>query len=129
MKTRFSETLKELRIKAGYSQKDVYEKLGIPQSTFSSWETGKAEPSASMTLKLCDIYQVDDIMKAFGYEGASEEPACVLISQCHAAAYEVVEMFLRLDDLDHGKVIGRIETLLENEKYRKKDGESGARAG
>lgn len=69
----FHEILKELRIRAGYTQKNVYEMLNIPQSTFSSWETGKAEPSASMTLKLCEIYHVDNILNAFGFDGYNKD--------------------------------------------------------
>ena len=67
-----ADKLKELRAKAGLTQKTVYEKLGIPQSTFSSWEIGKAEPSANMLLKLCDIYDAGDILTAFGYDGYNE---------------------------------------------------------
>ena len=44
----FSQALKTLRLKAGYTQKDVYEHFKIPQSTFSSWEVGKSEPSGEM---------------------------------------------------------------------------------
>ena len=66
MKKNFSETLKELRLKAGYTQKQVYDMLGIRQSTFSAWETGRAEPSADMLLKLCKLYNVNDVFAAFG---------------------------------------------------------------
>lgn len=60
----FSNRLKELRLKAGYSQKDVYEYFKIPQSTFSSWEIGKSEPSGEMLIKLCEFYHCD-IIKEF----------------------------------------------------------------
>ena len=55
----FSNKLKSLRLKAGYSQKDVYEHFKIPQSTFSSWEVGKSEPSGEMLIKLCEFYKCD----------------------------------------------------------------------
>lgn len=63
----FSNKLKNLRLKAGYSQKDVYEHFDIPQSTFSSWEVGKSEPSGEMLLKLCTFYKCD-MMKEFSSE-------------------------------------------------------------
>ena len=47
-----------------YTQKDVYEHFKIPQSTFSSWEVGKSEPSGEMLIKLCEFYKCD-IMKEF----------------------------------------------------------------
>lgn len=73
MKKDFAETLKEMRIKAGYSQKEVYEMFNIRQSTFSAWETGRAEPSADMLLKLCKLYNVNDILGAFGFDGYDED--------------------------------------------------------
>lgn len=57
----FSRKLKDLRLKAGYSQKEVYEHFGIPQSTFSSWEVGKSEPPGDMLIKLCQFYKCDMI--------------------------------------------------------------------
>lgn len=60
----FSNKLKDLRLKAGYSQKDVYEHFKIPQSTFSSWEVGKSEPSGEMLIKLCRFYRCD-MLKEF----------------------------------------------------------------
>ncbi len=73
MKKNFAETLKEMRIRAGYSQKDVYEMFNIRQSTFSAWETGRAEPSADMLLKLCQLYNINDILGAFGFDGYNED--------------------------------------------------------
>ena len=55
----FSQKLKELRLRAGFSQKQVYEYFNIPQSTFSSWEVGKSEPSGEMLIKLCEYYNCD----------------------------------------------------------------------
>lgn len=60
----FSQKLKDLRLKAGFTQKQVYEHFNIPQSTFSSWEVGKSEPSGEMLIKLCDFYNCD-MLKEF----------------------------------------------------------------
>lgn len=60
----FSNKLKELRKRAGYTQKEVYEHFEIPQSTFSSWEVGKSEPSGEMLMQLCEFYNCD-IMEEF----------------------------------------------------------------
>lgn len=73
MKKDFADTLKEMRVNAGYSQKEVYEMFNIRQSTFSAWETGRAEPSAGMLLKLCKLYNVNDILGAFGFDGYNED--------------------------------------------------------
>ena len=60
----FSNKLKLLRKNAGYTQKQVYEHFNIPQSTFSSWEVGKSEPSGDMLIKLCEFYNCD-MMREF----------------------------------------------------------------
>lgn len=60
-----SQKLKEARIKAGFSQRDVYEKLKVRQSTFSSWETGKSEPDIATFLMLCDMYGIYEPAQMF----------------------------------------------------------------
>ena len=112
MEKNFSETLKQLRIDAGYSQKQVYEMLGIRQSTFSAWETGRAEPSADMLLKLCKLYKVNDIFSAFGYDGYNGDGSICL----NMNEIDMVEKYRFLDD--HGKEM--IDFTLEKEYERSK---------
>lgn len=93
MKNNFAETLKEMRIRAGYSQKEVYEMFNIRQSTFSAWETGRAEPSADMLLKLCKLYNINDIFAAFGYDGYKEDGSI----QLNIKEIEHIEKYRSLD--------------------------------
>ncbi len=53
-----SESLKRIRKNVGMTQKEVYECLGVAQSTYSSWETGKAEPDMSTLANICKILGV-----------------------------------------------------------------------
>lgn len=62
-----SQRLKQARLEAGMSQKDVYQQLGIGQSTFSAWETGVSEPGICVFLQLCSIYDISDIAGYFGH--------------------------------------------------------------
>jgi len=94
LKKEFSETLKELRINAGFSQKQIYDILGVRQSTFSAWETGRAEPSADMLLKLCKLYKVSDIFSAFGYDGYKEDGSLLL----NLKEIEHIEKYRALDN-------------------------------
>ena len=100
----FSRKLKELRLRAGFSQKQVYEHFNIPQSTFSSWETGKAEPSADVLLKLYDFYQCD-VLKDFNADNVSE---------LSPEEYDIVTIYRDLDD--YGKDL--IITILKKESER-----------
>lgn len=60
-----SKRLRQARKAAGFTQKDIYEWLGIGQSTFSAWETGQGEPSVEVFLKLCQKYQIQSIASYF----------------------------------------------------------------
>jgi len=58
--------LKEFRIKAGYTQKQVASLLGMQcEDRLSHWERGQAMPSVSNLLKLCRIYgvKVEEVYK------------------------------------------------------------------
>ncbi len=101
----FSNTLKNLRIKAGYSQKQVYEHFNIPQSTFSSWEVGKSEPSGDMLIKLCEFYKCD-MMKEFS--------SSVNDVSFTTEEYSIIEDYRKLDTI--GK--SHISTVLSWEIER-----------
>ena len=53
------------REKAGMTQKEVAEKVGVDQSSVSLWENGKNFPRAAVLKKLADLYHctVDDLLK------------------------------------------------------------------
>ena len=102
----FSKKLKELRLRAGFSQKQVYEHFNIPQSTFSSWEVGKSEPSGDMLLKLCEYYDCD-MLKEFSETDNS------------GITYEELEIIKKYRDLDdHGREM--VDFTLEKEYERSK---------
>lgn len=64
---RFGDTLRELRNLKGYTQQQVADLLGLKnKSTLGSWEVGKSEPDGYTLLRLCRIYEVEDIYNAFG---------------------------------------------------------------
>lgn len=54
--------LREHRLKAGLTQKQVAEKLGLKcEDRLSHWERGQAMPSVRNLFKLCEIYKIDVI--------------------------------------------------------------------
>lgn len=71
MSTPLPERLKEMRVKAGLTQQELGEKLGLGKSTISEWESGKRMPGLEL---------VEDIAKALGIDpwylmGWSTEPS------------------------------------------------------
>lgn len=121
MSKKFSDTLKELRIRAGFSQKQVYERLNIAQSTFSSWETGKAEPPADILLRLCQIYGVDNILGAFGFDGYNEDGSLLL----NLPETDLIKKYRALDPYGQDTVLAVLDSELkrckETKSVEKKD--------
>lgn len=67
-----AKALKEYRKKNHYSVKDVSIMLGersmeVAPKTIYGWESGQAKPSADMLLTLCELYNITDVLTAFGY--------------------------------------------------------------
>ena len=41
--------------------------MNVAEKTIYGWESGQAQPDADTLLVLCDIYNIDDVLGAFGY--------------------------------------------------------------
>ena len=59
MNNAFSETLKKLRAKKGFSQTQLAEQMFVNQSTVARWENGSRLPDASMIARLSALLDVD----------------------------------------------------------------------
>lgn len=59
-------SLKELRIKKKFSQKDVFLELKVKQNTYSQYETGKRRPTIEQLPKLAEILNcsIEEIVNA-----------------------------------------------------------------
>lgn len=55
----FYDRLKESRIKAGLTQEQLAEKLGIAKSTLSGYESGNREPTVATIAKILEILNID----------------------------------------------------------------------
>jgi len=53
-----SEKLREFRLKAGMTAKEVGAQIGKSEKTVSGWEHGRGQPDADMLFRLCEIYNV-----------------------------------------------------------------------
>ena len=52
----FGEKVRELRLKNGYSQEEVAEKIGISRQAYSKWEKGTTIPDVEKCAALADLY-------------------------------------------------------------------------
>lgn len=112
----FSRNLNNMLASSGKTQKDVAEALNILPTTFNTWCTGTALPRMGKLQLLADYFGVQ---KSELLEDASAtSPAPELTPD----EEELLKAYRLLDLMDRGKVHERITSLLENEKYSKKDG-------
>lgn len=51
-------SLKSARVNAGYTQKEVAEKLGVSNKTVNNWEKGTSYPKADKVDAICKLYGV-----------------------------------------------------------------------
>lgn len=55
----FADRLKEARLKKGYTQEQIAEKIGVAKSTYTGYEKGNREPNVNTIGKLMDEFDVD----------------------------------------------------------------------
>lgn len=58
----FNENLREARMAAGMSQKDVADRIGVAKSTYSLYESGSREPDVQKIKKLAEVLGVSGSM-------------------------------------------------------------------
>lgn len=58
MPNNIGQKIKELRLKRGWSQEYLANKIGIGQQYISKYESGKMYPSLKTLLKLADVFEV-----------------------------------------------------------------------
>ena len=88
--------LKQARINKGLTQKQVYNQLGVVQSTFSSWETGKAEPDAETLIKLCQIYGITSLDY---FINSDTEEAQLYLNNLSAAEKNIIDAYRASPDM------------------------------
>jgi len=113
-KTEIANILKKCRCDAGLTQKEAATKLGRPQQTLASWETGKSQPDANTLFQLCDLYGVS-VDYAFGYSHHplydKETPAA---ETSDGRAEEFVQLYSQLSNDEKKLVIAQIKGILAN---------------
>ena len=122
---KFGETLRNLRNKKGYTQQQVADILGLKnKSTLGSWEVGKSEPDGYTLLKLCKIYEVEDIYSAFDEISPSSTNVDAVIKKVDEnnmfkySPYEkeLISVFETLSPITQKYLINIARELLENQK-------------
>ena len=137
--SKFNLRLKELRKAHKLSQQELANYLKTSKSSVNMYERGEREPGLDMLEHIADFFNVDmdyltgksDKVKSVDIWTEFDEKFDTNRLSQEAKLYDdikklygsetvdAVNLFTQLDDTDKGKIIGRMETMLEDDKYQK----------
>ena len=110
----FSERLVLKRSEAGYSQKELAEKLGISSARLSNWEKGTREPDVFFIQKIANILNTSgDYLIGSGFDENDQKHAPINI------APEALELARKYDAIgdEHARNVIRTVVNLEYEHH------------
>lgn len=126
MNDTFGNRLQQALIDKGWKQIDLANATGFSKARISQWIHNKYIPNAEGLNQLAETLGVseswlmgNDTPKKYDREQLEMQyEVCDLFQKCYGKdAYDAVSLFLKLDDIDRAKVIERVHTLLESDKY------------
>ena len=126
MEYTFGARLQKALDEKGWKQVDLADATGFSKARISQWIHNKYIPTADGLNKIAKALNVSeswlmghDVPKKYDMEQLEMKyQVCDLFQKCYGKeAYKAVYNFLKLDAVDQGKIIERINVLLESEKY------------
>lgn len=135
-----ADRLKQIMSERGLKQVDILEAckpycerygVQLKKNDLSQYVSGKVEPKQDklsilgMALNVNEVWLMGYNVPAGREELAkleqklqNEAAACEMFERCYGKeAFQAVKLFLQLDTLDQGRIIGSMETMLNDEKY------------
>lgn len=103
----FSERLKNLRLEAGFTQKELAEKINLAsQGAYRKYETGEGKPRAAKLEKLASIFNV---------------PVSYLLGETDVrSSYEIVEIMEKLSEPRQLETVGFAKNKLKEQEEENK---------
>lgn len=104
----------ELRYKAGFTQDELAQKLGISKGSVAMWETNKRTPSTETLIRLADLFGVttDYLL------GRSENPTPDSVANAPQDASRTANLLSAFEQLDTDNqdiIIGEAKKLLKQQ--------------
>ena len=87
--------LKELRLRSGLTAEAVGELVGKSGKTVNAWENNRGQPDAECLMKLCDIYNVKNILAEFKDSISKEN---IDSSEITNSEFSLIQKYRRLDN-------------------------------
>jgi len=88
-----STILKNLRVRADFSQKEIADKIGVAQQTYNGYEKGKHEPSIELIIRLADIYNVPLDYLTGRFWGTDDDRAIEIAIETEEILNDVLEYY------------------------------------
>ena len=115
--------LKELREARGITMREAATLLNMPYTTYVNYEKGAREPNSETLILLADFYETtidymlcktksNDFFMRSEKQKSNSAPALILSEDEH----ELVFKYQQLTDLNKGRVLQQIDTLLDTQK-------------
>lgn len=107
----------------------------MQKNDLSQYVSGKVEPRQDkltilgLALNVNEVWLMGynvppdrDALEQIEKKFSEDTQSCELFEQCHnKETMQAVKLFVQLDTLDKGRIIGTMETMLQEEKYSKQD--------
>lgn len=103
--------LKQLREKTGLTANEVGAIIGKSGKTVNAWENNHGQPDAEMLIKLCDVYNVDDILNEFRDIPKENKPPLA------AEEEQLINIFRKLNPTGKKEAIKRVNELTKLTEY------------
>lgn len=114
----------------GLRQVDVAERSGLDKAQISQYKNGKYEPTQDALYKLAQALNVnvawlmghDVPMEINRKELEQKERVCDLLEKCYGSgAYELVELFAKLNEIGKNKIMEELRDTVALPKYTVKE--------
>lgn len=110
------ENMKALREQHGLSMAKAAEALGVPKSTYSSYEYGAREPNIELILKIAEYYNVTtDYLLG---RAPQTDPMKLLVSQSDTSPESLVKQFAALPEEGQALMLAVVRALKTTRKIR-----------
>ena len=113
----------------GLRQVDVAERSGLDKAQISQYKNGKYEPMQDALYKLAQALNVN-VAWLMGHDVPMEinrkERVCDLLEKCYGSgAYELVELFAKLNEIGKNKIMEELRDTVALPKYTVKEKRDG----
>ena len=102
-----ADALKRLRLQSGLTADQVGALLGKSGKTVNAWENNRGQPDIEMLIKLCDIYNVNNILSKFRDDRSKSllalsefEKKLIFAYREHPNMQNAVNTLLEIKDVD-----------------------------